>query len=85
MRVLIGSSAPGGGAARLRAWLCGQHGATAAEAAVAEALMGGLSPEQISETRGVSINTIRSQIRRLLEKTEASGILSLIAMLSSLP
>ena len=44
-------------------------GLTGAEAEVAFALIGGISPEEIAITRERSITTIRSQIRVILEKT----------------
>ncbi|MGX6568273.1 helix-turn-helix transcriptional regulator [Cupriavidus necator] len=44
-------------------------GFTPAEAAVAEALIDGISPEDYSETKQVSLHTVRSQVRAILLKT----------------
>nr|WP_198983251.1 response regulator transcription factor [Herbaspirillum sp. ASV7] len=40
----------------------------------------GLSPQECAERRGVSINTIRTQIQALLAKTGVSGISQLISL-----
>lgn len=69
---------------RMRLWLAQQYGATGAEIAVAEALLAGAMPEEISNLRRVSLNTIRTQIRRLLEKTGVRGITQLLIMLARL-
>lgn len=49
-----------------------------AEAAIAMHLSQGLAPEKIAKNRGVSINTIRSQLRGVLGKTNAWGIQDLV-------
>lgn len=66
-------------------WMQQQFGASRAEAAVAEALMEGLTPAQVAESRNVSLPTIRTQIRQVLEKTGSSSILALQRLLSRLP
>lgn len=46
-------------------------GLTPAEAAVAEALIEGTSPEDYANTKGVSPNTVRYQVRAILSKTNS--------------
>jgi DNA-binding CsgD family transcriptional regulator len=61
-------------------------GLTPAEAAVAEALIDGTSPEDYANTRGVSPNTVRSQVRAVLAKTNSrSQVKAVSTMLSILP
>jgi len=69
---------------RIRLWLRQYYGATQTEVVVAESLIAGQSPEEISAQRKVSINTIRTQVRRLLEKTGTHGITSLLLLLAQL-
>jgi len=57
---------------------------TQAEAEVAAALVGGHSPTRISTDRGVTANTVRTQIRSLLTLAGVNRIPELIALLSSL-
>ena len=57
---------------------------TAAEARVARKLAAGLSPEQIAEEGDVSINTVRTQVRKILEKTGCNRLPELVAMVSNL-
>jgi len=45
-----------------------KFGFTSAETAIAEALARGCSPEQIAVERGVSLNTVRTQIRSIFDK-----------------
>lgn len=52
-----------------------------AEAEVAVLLSNGASPAQIAERRGASINTVRTQIKRLLKKTRANGIPDMVRIL----
>ena len=44
-------------------------GLTAAEAAVGEALISGKSPDEYAATAGVSVATVRTQLRAIFEKT----------------
>jgi len=44
------------------------------EAAVAQALLGGATAEQVARDRQVSVATIRTQIRSILEKTGAKNV-----------
>jgi DNA-binding CsgD family transcriptional regulator len=55
---------------------------TVAEVAVATALRRGLSPDEIAVERRVSIETVRSQIRALMTKTETRRQSELVALLS---
>jgi pimeloyl-ACP methyl ester carboxylesterase/DNA-binding CsgD family transcriptional regulator len=56
-------------------------GLSDAEAEVAVLLSNGDSPAQIAERRGASINTVRTQIKRLLKKTRANGIPDMVRIL----
>ncbi len=69
---------------RLRMWLTQHYGATRAEVGVAEALLEGRSPDEIAALRGVSITTVRSQVRHLLEKTGAGRITKVVILLARL-
>ena len=79
--VIRGGDQPGD---RVAAWLTQRHGATAAEVAVAQALLAGETPSQIGERRGVSLNTVRTQIKHLLEKTDARTVSQMLVLLSIL-
>ncbi|WP_322026374.1 LuxR C-terminal-related transcriptional regulator [Burkholderia sp. BCC1977] len=60
-------------------------GLTPAEAAVAEALIEGTPPEDYADTKGVSPNTVRYQVRAILAKTDArSQVKAVSTMLSVL-
>ena len=50
------------------AQLQAQHGFTPAESAVANLLAQGLSPEDIARTHGTSIDTVRSQLKKIMAK-----------------
>lgn len=54
---------------------------TKAEIDIAKQLVDGLNPKQISEQRGASINTIRTQIKSLLEKIGAKSIVDMVRLL----
>jgi DNA-binding CsgD family transcriptional regulator len=56
-----------------------------AEAETAVALAEDLSPFEVANQRGVSMPTVRAQIRAVLAKTEARGIPALVALVASLP
>lgn len=62
------------------AWikLAARFDLTAAESQVLHALVAGNQPESIAATRGVSVNTVRTQIRKLLEKTGAASLTDLV-------
>lgn len=57
---------------------------TAAEAAVARELGGGVSAEAIAEKGGVSINTVRTQIRKIMEKTGSQRMPEVVSLISNL-
>jgi DNA-binding CsgD family transcriptional regulator len=54
--------------------LCDFFGLTFAEAAVAVALLGGATAEDVARSRGVSLGTIRTQIRVVLNKMNARNL-----------
>ncbi|MEZ5728897.1 MAG: LuxR C-terminal-related transcriptional regulator [Burkholderiaceae bacterium] len=58
---------------------------TVAEAAVAAALVEGMAPEEIARQRGVSMNTVRAQLRAVFDKTGTRRQLELVRMLGSIP
>ncbi len=58
---------------------------TAAEADVALALAAGRQAEDIAAARGVSLPTVRTQIRQILEKTGARHLRDLSRLLAGLP
>lgn len=60
-------------------------GLTASEVRVAIGLLGGESPEEIATAHQVSISTVRTQIRCLLEKSGSSTVRALLLKLASLP
>lgn len=63
-------------------------GLSVAEAAVAVALLGGRTAEDVARLRQVSLDTIRSQIRTVLRKSEAANLRDferIGAMLGSMP
>lgn len=81
MLLIRGGEQPGD---RRRLWLAQQHGATAAEIAVAEALLAGDTPEEIAAERGVSLHTVRTQVRRLLDKAGVRRVGELLVLLARL-
>jgi DNA-binding CsgD family transcriptional regulator len=60
-------------------------GLSRGETAVAAALAGGHSAEEVARARGTSLETVRSQIRSILSKTGAANLRDLERMLASLP
>ncbi|MFC3651949.1 helix-turn-helix transcriptional regulator [Dyella humi] len=60
-------------------------GLTPAEARLAVALAHGASPQGYADTAGLSIATVRTQIRALLAKTGAASLRALVVLLASLP
>jgi len=60
-------------------------GFTRAEAALARALVQGSSPDDYALARGVSIHTVRTQVRALLAKTGAARVAELVGRLLALP
>ncbi len=61
--------------------LSAAYGLTGAEIEVAAQLANGQNPAEIAADRGASINTVRTQVKRLLKKTHARGIPDLVRML----
>lgn len=59
-------------------------GLSSAEANVAALLATGLDAQEVADTRGVAVGTIRTQIRHLFEKMEVSRLGELIAVASSI-
>lgn len=57
---------------------------TAAEAHVARELGAGVSIEKIAESGGVSINTVRTQVRKIIEKTGGKRMPEVISLISNL-
>jgi pimeloyl-ACP methyl ester carboxylesterase/DNA-binding CsgD family transcriptional regulator len=64
--------------------LASTFGMTDAETAVAAGLAEGLAPKELAERRGVSVLTVRAQIKSILAKTGASGQSDLVRLLASL-
>jgi DNA-binding CsgD family transcriptional regulator len=64
--------------------LCSLFGLTASEARVARGLARGDAPEQIARDGGVAITTVRSQIRKVLEKTGCTRQAEVAALLAPL-
>jgi DNA-binding NarL/FixJ family response regulator len=60
-----------------------QYGFTRAETAVAEALLRGMTAAEIAALKSVSEQTVRSQIRALLEKSGSSRQAELIVKLGA--
>ncbi len=60
------------------------YGLTPAEIRVARNLLAGQNVEAIADTTAVSLNTVRSHVRRVLEKTGCSRQAELVALLASL-
>jgi DNA-binding CsgD family transcriptional regulator/PAS domain-containing protein len=61
------------------------YGFTPAETDLANGFLTGLSPEAIAVVRGVSVGTVRSQIKSLLSKTNTQRQVDLVRLLYSLP
>ncbi len=57
---------------------------TAAEAHVARELGSGVPVEKIAEQGGVSVNTVRTQVRKVIEKTGCSRMPEVVALISNL-
>ncbi len=66
-------------------WIASSLALTPAEARVAARLAAGHTPQQVADAHGVSITTVRSQIRQILQKAGVSRQSDLIALLARLP
>lgn len=64
--------------------LCDLFGFSRSEAEVAVALMGGATAEDVAMGRHVSIDTVRSQIRSVLRKSEATNLRDFEGVLATL-
>ncbi|MGI9500991.1 MAG: alpha/beta fold hydrolase [Geminicoccaceae bacterium] len=62
--------------------LCQAYCLSPAEAAVGMALAEGVSPGKIASRRDVSLNTVRTQIKAILRKLDASAIPDLVRIIS---
>lgn len=56
---------------------------TVSEARVARSLAAGQTPEEIAESGGVAISTVRTQLRRVLEKTGCTRQAEVVSLLAS--
>ena len=81
-RVLVIALAPTSDEARLAEAARALYGLSAAESAVAAQLALGRNPAVIAHGRSVSIGTVRSQVRRILEKAGAASQLEFAALLA---
>ena len=61
------------------------HQLTTAEGRVLQRLCEGLRAAEIAAQGGVALSTVRSQIRSICQKTQASGIRALIGLVNLLP
>lgn len=68
-------------ASRLRALF----NVTRSEAAIAIDLAGGLSPAEIAKNRGVSMNTLRTQLKSLHAKTDCRRQAEFVSLMRNLP
>jgi DNA-binding NarL/FixJ family response regulator len=78
MRPLRGHPSPSPGL------LCDLFGLTKAEAEVAVALSGGGTAEDVARRRGVSLETVRTQIRSILGKSESGNLRDFARSMGSL-
>ncbi|MCT4610341.1 MAG: alpha/beta fold hydrolase [Pelagimonas sp.] len=60
------------------------HGLSDGECAICALLFGGLPPAEIAERRNTSVATVRTQVKKILSKTQASSQSELIAYLHSM-
>lgn len=60
------------------------YGLTPAEDAVCALLLNGMSTNEIAETRSVTVETVKSQIKSLLEKTRTKNRVQLIKLALSI-
>lgn len=66
-------------------WFARTKGLTCSETGVLKLLCEGLDPKEIAVHQGVAISTVRTQISRIREKTEAAGIRDLLRQVVVLP
>lgn len=63
-----------------REWLTGQFGLTDTEALVLLDLLAGHSVDRVAENKGVSVGTVRTHVRKLLEKSGTHSMTELIRL-----
>ncbi len=72
---------------RMPEWMLSDlYSLTTAEAAVAGSLAGGIKAEDVARERGVSLDTVRTQVRTVLRKTNAANLRDferIVALLSA--
>jgi len=61
------------------------YGLTRAEAEVAQGLCAGQGLEELSQERGVALNTVRTQIKNIYVKMDCSRQSELVARIGALP
>ncbi len=61
------------------------YGLSPAELRIASALLAGKSPEEYAQEAGVTLNTVRSQLKNLFSKTGTHRQSELVAVLSQVP
>lgn len=83
-RALVIVHGPGVDEVRVAVAAGSLYGLSASEAAVAAQLVTGRSPAAIAHKRGVSLGTIRTQVRRIYEKVGVTSQLELAARLPRL-
>jgi DNA-binding CsgD family transcriptional regulator len=66
-------------------WFARTKGLTSTETGVLKLLCDGLDPKEIALRQHVAISTVRTQISRIREKTEAGGIRDLLRQVVVLP
>lgn len=84
-QIIVIASDPAERDASLTSRIRALYGLTKAEAEVAEALSAGTPPEQLSEERGVAINTVRTQMKNIYAKLDCSRQSELVARISQIP
>ena len=84
-RAILIIDTPDGHDGSLAAKLTGLYGFTATEAETIAALAEGLSPTEVADARGVSVNTVRTQIQQALRKADVRSLMDLVRLAASLP
>lgn len=83
--VLVTAPAPEGADQTLGHRLRNLHGLTRAEANLAARLAQGATPAEIAEARGVSLGTVRSQIKAVSVKLDCHRQIDIVAKVNALP
>lgn len=66
-------------------WLVSLYRLSPAETVIVSGLMAGRTLDEIAETRGASVMTVRTQLRQVLAKTDTNRQTELMALLARLP